>query len=90
MSFREGETNDFPFVRTDRKVWYAIIVFDTRFPRFDYTASKSGKKAFVEKIESLKLEGQKHILLGIWQGEWKTDIFVLDEELTKQWINGLC
>ena len=89
MSFREGETNQFPFAWTSRKVWYAIIVFDARFPGFDFTASKSGKKAFVEKIDSLKSEGQKYLLLGIWQGEWKTDIFVLDEEIAKGWINGL-
>jgi len=89
MSFREGETNDFPFARTDRAVWYAIIVHDIRFPRFDFTASKSGKKAFIEKIESLKADGQKYLLLGLWQGQWKTDIFILDEELTKGWIRGL-
>jgi len=84
MAFRNDETKTFPVEFTDKIVWYAIIVFDGRFPRYAFTSSKSGKKDFVNKISELKYGGQKYLLLGIWQGNWKTDIFVLDEDMIVQ------
>jgi hypothetical protein len=82
MSFREGETETFPFERTDSGIWYAMILFDGRFPRHSYTSSKSQKRNLIEDMTKKKQEGQKFLIMGIWHGQWKTDIFILDEETT--------
>lgn len=89
MTFRNGETDHFPVDRTDRTIWYAIIVFSSDFTRYGFTSSKSGKKDFVEMIKKLNSEGQKLLLLGIWQGQWKTDLFVLDEKTIVEKIKSL-
>lgn len=86
--FREGETDQFPVDRKDKGVWYGIIamkVSNTRDApienyRFDFTSSKSGKQEFIDKINELKIHGISYLLLGIWQGNYSTDIFVLDEK----------
>ena len=78
MSFRENETEQFPFLCTDRTIWYGIILNDSGFHRSSFTSSKSGKKTLSEEIETLQSKGVSFLLIGIWQGQWKTDIFVLD------------
>jgi hypothetical protein len=88
MVFREGETDRFPFDRTDKKVWYGIIVHDILFPRLAFTSSKTGKKEFLDKIKELRKKGQFYLLLGVWQGEWSTDIFVLDEEIVRRMLRS--
>jgi hypothetical protein len=77
--FHEGETEHFPVERTDKGVWYAIIQYDILFPRSAFFSSGTGKKAFLDKIRELRRAGKFYLLLGIWQGEWSTDLFVLDE-----------
>jgi hypothetical protein len=89
MTFRNGETDHFPVDRTDREIWYAIIVSDDNFSRYGFTSSKSGKKDFVEMIKELNGEKQKTLLLGIWKGQWKTDLFILDEKIIVDKINSL-
>jgi hypothetical protein len=79
--FREGETDHFPVERTDKKIWYVIIQHDILFPRNAYFSSGTGKKEFLSKIRELRTAGKLYLLLGIWQGEWSTDIFVLDEDI---------
>lgn len=79
MAFRTGETREFPFDRDDRKVWYALIEYDiTGFHETAYTSSKSGKADLLAMLIQLRGMNRKYYLLGIWQGEWKTDLFVLD------------
>jgi hypothetical protein len=79
--FREHETEQFPVDRTDGGIWYAIIAYDNQFSRFDYTPSGIGKKEFIRKIALLKQSNVEFLLLGIWHGEYRTDIFVLDENI---------
>ena len=89
MTFRENETSKFPIGSKMRGIWYAIVVFDKRFPKFDFSSSKSGEVNFIRKIKSLKDDGQSYLLMGIWQGKFSTDIFVLDEELVIKMIESL-
>ncbi len=88
MAFRENETERFPFDRTDREVWYGIIVHDEKFPRYSFTSSKSGKRDFINMVGCLKSGGQKYLLIGIWQGQWKADIFILDETIAIKLMGG--
>ena len=78
--FREGETETFPIERRDAEIWYAIIVMGSDFPRYQFASSISGKNDFVNTIIRLKKEGQKYLIFGIWHGQYRTDIFVLEED----------
>lgn len=89
MTFRNNETDQFPVDRTDREIWYAIIVSNDELSRYEFTSSKSGKKNFVETINKLLGENQKILVLGIWKGQWKTDLFVLDPKIIVDKINKL-
>ena len=88
-TFREGETNQFPVDRKDKGVWYGIIATKSspsgsvqiEITRFGFTSSVSGKREFLDKINELKTHGISYLLLGIWQGQYSTDIFVLDEKI---------
>jgi hypothetical protein len=82
MSFRENETEQFPFWITDRVVWYGLLLNDAGFHRLSFTASKSGKKTLVEQIVICQNVGSPFLVIGVWQGQWKTDIFVLDPDIT--------
>jgi len=81
MTFREDETDQFPFNNTDRGVWYAIITHDILFPRLAFTSSISGKQDFVDTIKKIRREGKFYLLLGIWAEKWRTDIFILNEDI---------
>ncbi|MCK9593700.1 MAG: hypothetical protein M0Q91_17000 [Methanoregula sp.] len=85
MTFRINETAEFPFERTDRKVWYAIVEYTiTGFHETEYTSSGTGKSDFIEKIKEFRLKKVRksdYRLYGIWAGEWKADIFLLDETI---------
>lgn len=78
MTFRDNETKDFPVGSTDKSVWYGIIIHDVTSPRHSFTSSKSGKRELLDKIKQLQSDGQKFLVIGIWQGQWRTDIFTLD------------
>ena len=81
MAFRSDETLEFPFASTDRKVWYGIIECeeDVRiFTETSFTSSKSGKTNLINIVKQLINQERSFVLIGIWQGEWKTDIFVLE------------
>lgn len=80
MSFRIGETSQFPFAYTGREVWYFII--DETLCRFEYTAAKSQKKELVDTIKLLSSGCSNFTVFGVWQGKWKTDIFILDPKET--------
>lgn len=84
MTFRTDETLAFPFVRDDRKVWYAIVEYDiTGFHETAYASSKSGKTDLLAALILLRSSSRKYLLLGIWQGEWKTDLFILDPTIVR-------
>jgi hypothetical protein len=79
--FRFDETENFPVERTDRKVWYAIIGYDQEcgFSKTSFASSKSGKLSLITMISELSKHKRKFTVVGIWQGDWSTDLFVLDE-----------
>jgi hypothetical protein len=84
--FRLGETKGFPVSRRDKKVWYAIIFCDQGFSQVEFSSSNDGKKEFLRVINHAKHMGRKYLLLGIWQGEWSTDLFVLEENIIARMI----
>lgn len=89
MVFRIGESDSFPFSTIERGVWYAIITSEPPMNTDSFTSSKSGKQDFVNKIKQLTNENKTYIILGIWQGKWKTDIFILDKKICIREITKL-
>jgi hypothetical protein len=86
--FRLGESDQFPVDRKDNGVWYGIIILKSSHEdvtvgglTVSFTSSGSGKRELVDMISELKLKGISYLLLGIWQGQYSTDIFVLDEKI---------
>ena len=76
--FREGEEDEFPWNRTDRKVWYSLFtVEEGRIQHYGFTPSKSNKAALCSILQQLTLNDQS-LLLGIWNGDYSTHLFILD------------
>jgi hypothetical protein len=76
--FREGDENGFPWDRTDKGVWYSLLMIEAgRIERYGFTASKSNKAGLCSALESLTAADEA-LLLGIWTGEYSTHLFVLD------------
>ena len=76
--FREGAEDEFPWGRTDKSVWYAILtVEDGRIERYGFTSSKSNKAGLCSALQQLT-EQDEALLLGVWTGQYSTHLFVLD------------
>jgi hypothetical protein len=74
--FRIGEENHFPWDRTDNSVWYALFApFNNEIQYVGYTPAKSSKRKLLEAITTIK---GSLILIGVWHGERRTDLFFLD------------
>ena len=80
--FRIGETEHFPFDFTDGSVWYFIISEKYQQCPEEYRASDSGKVGLVRAIKSHQNNKTKFTVCGVWNGKWRTNIFVLDPEKT--------
>jgi hypothetical protein len=78
--FRDGETETFPFDWTDGSVWYFIISENYQRLPEEYTSSLSGKVGLIRAIQALLTNKTKFTLCGVWNGKWRTNIFVLDPE----------
>lgn len=76
--FREGEEDSFPWDRTDRGVWYCLLVVEEgMIERYGFTSSKSNKAGLCRALSTLS--GRRDaLLLGVWTGQYRTDLFVLD------------
>jgi hypothetical protein len=81
MTFIRGETESFPIDSTQRTVWFGIIEYDPEtklFSETHFTSSNTGRKDLTAMILLLTEADRKFEVVGIWQGQWKTDVFVLD------------
>ena len=87
--FREGETERFPFDCADRKVWFGIVILDYDVKPLSFTSANSGKRNLLNKIDELNCRGDEFMILGVWQGNWRTDIFILDKVVTVKKLNGV-
>lgn len=76
MAFRT-DTQDFPYSDKDRSIWYFIIDWKKKIKtHYCYIQEK---RDMVSLLKQLIDKGKySHIqLCGVWQGNWKTDIFDL-------------
>jgi hypothetical protein len=76
--FREGAEDEFPWVSTDKGVWYSLFtVEEGRIERYGFTSSKSNKAGLRSALQQLT-ERDEALLLGVWTGQYATHLFVLD------------
>ena len=81
MTFRYNETKEFPTDRTDREIWYGMIRdINGKYETTEFTSSKSSKEQLIVWIEQLKDSKERYLLIGIWKGNYKTDLFILDPD----------
>lgn len=86
--YREGAEQEFPWDRTDKGVWYALLVVeDGRIQRYGFTSAKGSKASLCGVLE--KLGGDDAVLLGVWTGEYSTHLFVLDTAIAMEKLKSL-
>ena len=82
--FREKAENEFPWDRSDRSVWYSLLVVEAgRIERYGFTSSKSNKTALRSTLKELTREDEA-LLLGVWTGQYSTHLFILNIEKASQ------
>ncbi len=80
--FREGAENQFPWSSTDRFVWYALLNIENgQIVRYGFTSAKGQKAAL---LNALNKASTNSLLLGVWTGSYRTDLFVLEKEKAKE------
>jgi hypothetical protein len=79
----QTDLKNFPFDRNGGKVWY-LLVEDCGLSGFYedcFTSSSSGRRKLVEKVKSCLAADKTFKVYGVWQGEWRTDLFILPPEI---------
>jgi hypothetical protein len=76
--FRCGEESIFPWHTVESSVWYSLLtVEEGHICRYGFTSAATGKEALAAALEALEPTDEV-LLLGIWTGSHRTDLFVLD------------
>ncbi len=75
--FRTNEEETFPWTCKTGLVWYSLLVVENgKIERYGFTSAKSQKAQLVNAL--IALDGREALLLGVWTGSHRTDLFVLD------------
>ena len=76
--FRENAEEEFPWERCDNGVWYSLLTIENgRIERYGFTSSKGNKAGLCRALEAVA-DSESGLLLGVWNGARRTDLFVLD------------
>lgn len=79
--FRINEEEEFPWGMTNRIVWYALfIIKDGKMTREGFTPSKSNKINLSDRLGELIRDKVEHTLIGVWTGNYTTNLFILDSK----------
>lgn len=75
--YRFGEESSFPWHVADSSVWYSLLVVEKgRICRYGFTSAVASKLALCAALKALSPSDQA-LLLGVWTGSRRTDLFVL-------------
>ena len=81
--FEEGREADFPWHAGSGAVWYSLLVVeDGKIEKYGFTSAKYSEKALAELIDNIRDE--EAMLLGVWTGNYKTSLFILDIKKAKR------
>ena len=76
--YRTGEEDNFPWSVKSKTVWYALIVIENgNLQRYGFSSTLHDKTILVTVLEKLE-DDQNALLLGVWNGQYSTHLFVLD------------
>lgn len=74
-----SDIDDFPYDRNDKGIWYLVITH-TKKDGINLKAFSAAKKHLLRRhVKTLQAKGVEFRVLGSWHGQWRTDLFVLDE-----------
>lgn len=81
--FRCNDEESFPWTSIDRSVWYALITVECgKIVKYGFTSSKSQKQNLYHAL--IKIDKfEDCLLLGVFNGKYKTDLFVLNIEIAQ-------
>jgi hypothetical protein len=82
--YRLGEEEQFPWGLTTAVVWYALLLPTLDGPglvikRVGYKSTTFQKEKLAKDI--LLEENKNALLLGVWNGQYSTHLFVLDKNI---------
>lgn len=81
MVIRERESNRFP-VTSDKGIWFFIVSFqEGNLNHEDFKSSQEGLRGLTNQIQDYSKKIVPFSLYGVWQGQHRTDIFVLNPQL---------
>jgi hypothetical protein len=79
--FRVNSEDQFPWAMSGtHAVWYALLtVEDGKIVKYGFTSGNNQKAKLRELL--IRLEGTESMLLGVWNGQYGTSLFVLDAKI---------
>lgn len=79
--YRYNDEASFPWASTDRSVWYTLITIEnSKIQKYGFTSGKMQKFNLLQAL--LKADDCNDVLLlGIWTGKYRTDLFVLELDI---------
>jgi hypothetical protein len=83
---RSGKEETFPWSKTDRKIWFAIVWGDLSMN--GWTSSKASKRELSSRLKQLISEGSKFKLIGIWTGNYYSSLFILDPAIAIKYLDS--
>ncbi len=79
--YRTGESERFPFDFHRSGIWYSLLVVENgRICRYGWTNAKAQKHLLLAALKAMPVDTE-HLLLGVWTGASRTDLFVLDSAI---------
>ncbi len=86
--FRKNGEDEFPWSHSGKGVWFALFVVEAgAIERYGFTASKANKASLVRILKALDPTDDA-VLLGVWTGQYNTDLFVLDRRIAIDRLNA--
>lgn len=82
------DTDDFPYTRGDKGVWYLLIEIDKgNIKTSCFSSGKGDENSLGMKIVNYILQKKKFEVYGIWTGDFWTDLFKFDSRKLLNKIN---
>lgn len=86
--YSSNQESQFPWDATNG-IWYSLITCeDGKIVKYGFTAAKGSKRKLCEALKNIDIVDDA-VLLGVWNGQWKTHLFVLDIEKSINHLEGL-
>jgi len=79
LRIREGESDRFPLGSGGSEVW--CLGIDSNWGLLEFRATKIGMQNLRDFCQVLSMPATKGLLMGVWHGQYRTDLFILDPKV---------